>query len=161
MDLKTVKQSGRQGKARKRLGRGTGSGLGKTCGKGHKGQKARSGYSWHAYFEGGQMPLYRRLPKKGFNNGRFRKEFALVNVEDLNRFPAGSEVTPASIQEAGLVKNLRKGLRVLGKGELKVGIQVKAHGFSESASRKIEAAGGKAEPLASRRAKPRKKRSKA
>lgn len=156
MDLKKVKAVSVNPKNRKRVGRGSGSGTGKTSGKGHKGQKARSGYNWHAYFEGGQMPLFRRLPKKGFRNGRFRTQLAIINVSDLNRFPGGTEVDPQAVQGAGLVKNLREGLKVLGKGEIKVPLTVKAHDFSESAERKIAEAGGKTERIVAGKAKSKK-----
>jgi large subunit ribosomal protein L15 len=157
MDLKTVKSAPASRSARKRIGRGTGSGKGKTAGKGHKGQKCRSGYKWHAYFEGGQMPLFRRLPKKGFNNGRFRRPRAIINVKDLNRFPAGAEVDPEAVQKAGLVKDLETGLKVLGKGEIEVALTVRAHHFSETARRKIADAGGTVEVLAGRASGKRRK----
>jgi large subunit ribosomal protein L15 len=133
--------------ARKRVGRGIGSGLGKTSGKGHKGQKARSGGGVRIGFEGGQNPLYRRLPKRGFNNERFRTEYAIVNLSKLNEFEAGTEVTPELLVSKGIVKNLKDGLKVLGDGELTVALTVKAHKFSQSALAKIEAAGGKPEVI--------------
>ncbi|HEY8529632.1 MAG TPA: 50S ribosomal protein L15 [Paenibacillaceae bacterium] len=133
--------------ARKRVGRGIGSGLGKTSGRGQKGQKARSGGGVRIGFEGGQNPLYRRLPKRGFNNERFRTEYAIVNVERLNEFEAGTEVTPELLVERGIVKNLKDGLKILGDGELTVPLTVKAHKFSQSALAKIEAAGGKPEVI--------------
>ncbi|MHC4597673.1 MAG: 50S ribosomal protein L15 [Planctomycetota bacterium] len=159
MNLKSIKAKPLNRNSRMRVGRGRGTGKGKTCGRGHKGQKARSGYKWHAYFEGGQMPLFRRLPKKGFNNGRFRKAYAIINVADLNRFPAGGTVDPSVIQEAGLVSNLRDGLKILGKGDVSVALTVKAHRFSEAAVKKIEAAGGTVDriPPGSRAANRRKK----
>jgi len=132
--------------ARKRVGRGIGSGHGKTSGKGHKGQKARSGGGVRVGFEGGQNPLYRRLPKRGFTNVH-RKEFAIVNVEELNRFADGTEVTPETLMETGVVKNPKDGIKILGEGELKVKLTVKANKFSRSAVEKIEAAGGKAEVI--------------
>jgi large subunit ribosomal protein L15 len=132
---------------RKRVGRGIGSGLGKTSGRGHKGQKARSGGGVRPGFEGGQNPLYRRLPKRGFNNDRFRTEYAIVNLEQLNGFAAGTEVTPELLVERGLVKNVKDGVKILGDGELKVALTVKAHKFSQSAVAKIEAAGGKSEVI--------------
>jgi len=128
--------------ARKRRGRGTASGQGGTAGKGHKGQRARSGTPRRAWQEGGQMPLYRRLPKKGFNNNRFKKRYALVNVRDLARFEAGTEVTPERLVERGLVKKVLDGVAVLGQGELAVKLDVKAHRFSAGARAKIEQAGG-------------------
>lgn len=130
----------------KRLGRGIGSGLGKTSGKGHKGQKARSGGGKGPAFEGGQTPLQRRLPKRGFNN-IFRKEYVTVNVSRLNDFADGTEVTPETLKKAGLIKSMRDGVRVLGNGDLKKRLTVKVHGYSKSAVAKIEAAGGKAEVI--------------
>ena len=130
--------------SRTRLGRGLGSGLGKTSGKGHKGQKARSGGGTRPGFEGGQKPLYLRLPKRGFYN-KFGKEYAEVNVATLNRFEAGAEVDPVALVEAGILKNVHDGVRVLGGGELTVALTVKANGFTKSAIAKIEAAGGKVE----------------
>ncbi|WP_018703351.1 MULTISPECIES: 50S ribosomal protein L15 [Sporomusaceae] len=131
-------------RTRTRLGRGLGSGLGKTSGKGHKGQKARSGGGTRPGFEGGQKPLYLRLPKRGFYN-KFGKEYAEVNVATLNRFEAGAEVDPVALVEAGILKNVHDGVRVLGGGELTVALTVKANGFTKSAIAKIEAAGGKVE----------------
>ena len=131
-------------KTRTRLGRGLGSGLGKTSGKGHKGQKARSGGGTRPGFEGGQKPLYLRLPKRGFYN-KFGKEYAEVNVATLNRFEAGAGVDPVALVEAGILKNVHDGVRVLGGGELTVALTVKANGFTKSAIAKIEAAGGKVE----------------
>lgn len=133
-------------KERRRLGRGIGSGLGKTSGKGTKGQNARSGGGVKPGFEGGQMPLQRRLPKRGFTN-KFKKEYALVNVEDLNRFAAGTEVTPELLLETRLVRQPKDGIKVLGNGELTVALTVKAHRFSQAAAEKIAAAGGKAEVI--------------
>lgn len=132
--------------ARKRVGRGIGSGMGKTSTRGHKGQWARSGGGVRPGFEGGQNPLYRRLPKRGFKNFN-RKEYAIVNLEQLNRFEAGTVVTPELLLETGVVKNPKDGIKILGDGDLAVGLTVKAHKFSESAARKIEEAGGKAEVI--------------
>jgi len=132
--------------SRKRLGRGIGSGLGKTSGRGHKGQWARSGGGVRPGFEGGQNPLYRRLPKRGFTNIH-RKEYAVVNVQELNRFEAGTEVTPELLLETGIVKNPRDGIKILGEGDLGVNLTVKAHKFSQSAVEKIQAAGGKTEVI--------------
>ena len=129
---------------KKRVGRGPGSGSGVTAGRGHKGQKSRSGYSSRAGFEGGQMPLYRRLPKRGFTN-IFAKRFVVLNVRDLNRFEDGTEVSAQSLMEVGYMKRAHDGLRILGQGELKKKLTVRAVHFSESARAKIEAAGGKAE----------------
>ena len=131
---------------RKRIGRGPGSGSGVTAGRGHKGQKSRSGYSQRFGFEGGQMPLYRRIPKRGFTN-KFSKKYVVLNVRDLNQFRAGTEVSPETLIEKGLVKSVKDGLRVLGEGELNKKLKVKAHHFSKSAKEKIEAAGGSAEVL--------------
>jgi len=133
-------------KERKRVGRGIGSGNGKTAARGHKGQNARSGGGVRPGFEGGQNPLYRRLPKRGFNNP-FRKEYAIVNIEELNSFAAGTEVTPEFLLEQGIVKNPQSGIKVLGNGEIKVQLTVKANKFSQSAVEKIQAAGGKTEVI--------------
>jgi len=132
--------------SRKRLGRGIGSGHGKTSGRGHKGQWARSGGGVRPGFEGGQNPLYIRLPKRGFTNIH-RKEYAIVNVEELNRFEAGTEVTPELLVESGVVKNPRDGIKILGEGNLQVKLTVKANKFSQSAVEKIQAAGGKTEVI--------------
>ena len=133
-------------KEAKRIGRGHGSGNGKTAGKGHKGQKARAGRGIRAGFEGGQMPLQRRVPKRGFNN-IFATKFAIVNVSDLEVFEAGSVIDTAALQEKGLVKKAYDGVKVLGNGNLSKAVTVKASAFSESAKSKIEAAGGKAEVI--------------
>jgi len=137
-------------KKRKRIGRGPGSGHGKTSTRGHKGHKARSGGGKGPGFEGGQMPLYRRIPKRGFKNP-FRREFAVVNLDDLARcFPRGGEVTPATLVEAGLLGSARRGLvKVLGHGELVTGVAltVRAHAFSKTAAGKIQAAGGRTEVI--------------
>lgn len=133
-------------KTRHRVGRGIGSGNGKTSGKGHKGQNARSGGGVRPGFEGGQNPLHRRLPKRGFNNP-FRTEYAIVNVDDLNRFSAGTEVTPELLLQSGVVKNPKDGIKILGNGELTVQLTVKANKFSQSAVEKIQAAGGKTEVI--------------
>ena len=129
-----------------RVGRGMGSKLGKTSGAGNKGQQSRRGYSRRAGFEGGQMPLHRRLPKRGFSSP-FPKEYAVVNLEALNSFTAGETVTPEVLTDRGLVRAPRGGLKVLGDGELKVALTVRAHAFSKSAQEKIARAGGKAEIL--------------
>ena len=130
--------------APKRLGRGVGSGLGKTSGKGHKGAKARSGGGKRPGFEGGQMPLYRRVPKKGFTN-IFRTEYAIVNVGQLEIFENGTTVTVEMLKQAGLVKKLLAGVKILGEGELTKKLTVEAAKFTGSAKEKIEALGGKAE----------------
>jgi large subunit ribosomal protein L15 len=129
-----------------RVGRGMGSKLGKTSGAGNKGQQSRRGYSRRAGFEGGQMPLHRRLPKRGFSSPN-PTEFAVVNVETLNAFSAGETVTPESLVGKGIVRAKRDGIKVLGDGELKVALTVRAHAFSKSAEEKIARAGGKAEIL--------------
>ena len=130
----------------KRVGRGIGSGNGKTAGKGHKGQNARSGGGVRPGFEGGQMPLYRRLPKRGFNN-IFAKQYVTINVESLERFENGTEVTPELLKETGVISKVLDGVKVLGRGELSKSLTVKAVKFSESAKEKIEKAGGKAEVM--------------
>ena len=130
--------------APKRLGRGTGSGLGKTSGKGHKGAKARSGGGKRPGFEGGQMPLTMRLPKRGFTN-KWRVEYATVNVERLNIFEDGATVTPVELVESGILKNVQDGVKILGNGEITKKLTVKATKFTERAKEKIEAAGGKVE----------------
>ena len=133
-------------KNRKRRGRGTATGQGKTGGRGMNGQNSRSGGGVRLGFEGGQMPLYRRLPKRGFNN-IFGTEYTTVNVKDLNRFEAGTEVTPELLAEAGMIKQVKDGVKILGDGELNVALTVKADKFTNSAVEKIEAAGGKAEVI--------------
>ena len=130
--------------AAKRLGRGVGSGLGKTSGKGHKGAKARSGGGKRPGFEGGQMPLYRRVPKKGFTNA-FRVEYATVNVGSLDIFEDGATVTVECLKKAGLIKKTLDGVKILGNGELTKKLTVEAAKFTETAKNKIEALGGKAE----------------
>ena len=132
---------------RKRVGRGVGSGLGKTSGKGHKGQNARSGGGVRPGFEGGQLPLFRRLPKRGFSNARFTTRFATINLSDLNRFEDGAVVTPELLKEMGLIKNQLDGIKVLGNGKLEKKLTVKAHQFSSSAQREIEGNGGKIEVI--------------
>ena len=128
-----------------RKGRGAGSGNGKTAGKGHKGQNARSGGGVRPGFEGGQLPLYRKLPKRGFNNARFGKAYAVVNVNSLNKFNDGDVVDCAALLAAGIIKNTFDGVKVLGEGELTKKLTVKAAVFSASAKEKIEAVGGKTE----------------
>ena len=135
-------------KSRKRVGRGAGSGLGGTSGKGHKGQNARHGGGVRPGFEGGQMPLYRRLPKRGFNNYNFATNYAIVNLDDLcGRFEDGAVVDTEAMVNAGLVNNVMDGVKVLGDGEMTKNLTVKAAAFSKSAIEKIEAAGGKAEVM--------------
>lgn len=149
MRLHEIRPSeGSKVKSRKRVGRGTSSGLGKTSGRGHKGQNARSRGGVRPGFEGGQMPLIRRVPKRGFTN-IFAKKYAILNVEDLNRFDDNTVITPELLIETGLVKGKTKidGVKILGDGELEKKLTVKAHKFSKSAIEKIEAAGGKAEVI--------------
>ncbi|MDT2596144.1 50S ribosomal protein L15 [Enterococcus dongliensis] len=133
-------------KVRNRVGRGTSSGNGKTAGRGQKGQKARSGGGVRLGFEGGQTPLFRRLPKRGFTNVN-RKEYAVINLDVLNRFEDGSEVTPVALVEAGIVKNEKAGIKVLGNGSLDKKLNVKAAKFSKHAQETIEAAGGSIEVI--------------
>ncbi len=128
-----------------RKGRGAGSGNGKTAGKGHKGQNARSGGGVRPGFEGGQLPLYRKLPKRGFNNYRFGKKYAIINVQSLNKFNDGEVVDSAALLSAGIINNVFDGVKVLGEGEIAKKLTVKATVFSASAKEKIEAAGGKTE----------------
>jgi len=132
---------------RKIVGRGPGSGLGKTSGKGHKGQNARSGGGVNPVFEGGQLPLYRRLPKRGFSNYEFKVRYATINVEDLNIFEEGTLVTPALLKEVGMVKKQLDGIKVLGNGTLTKKLTIQAHKFSKSAVEKIEESGSKIEVI--------------
>lgn len=136
-----------EAKDRKRIGRGPGSGNGKTAGKGHKGQNARSGGGVRPGFEGGQLPLYRRLSKRGFNNYNFRTVYATVNVSDLERFDEGTAVTVELLKEVGLVKKELDGVKILGNGELTKKLTVKANKFSETAKEKIENVGGTIEVI--------------
>ncbi len=133
--------------SKKRVGRGPGSGLGKTSGKGQKGQKARSGASINPVFEGGQLPLYRRLPKRGFSNYLFKTEYAVINVEELNKFDNGTVVTPALLKEKGIIKKQLKGVKVLGNGKLEKKLTIQANKFSTSALEKIKESGSKAEVI--------------
>ena len=146
MKLHELKYTEGARRSTKRLGRGNGSGLGKTSGKGHKGQNARSGGGVRLGFEGGQTPLARRLPKRGFTNFT-RKEYAIVNVELLNKFENGAVVTPELLVEMGMVKKVLNGIKILGEGELEKALTVKAHKFSKSAVEVIEKAGGKVEVI--------------
>lgn len=146
MKLHELKPAEGSRSSRKRVGRGIGSGTGKTAGKGHKGQNARSGGGVRPGFEGGQNPLFRRLPKRGFTNIN-RKDYAIVNLDVLNRFDEGTEITPALLVESGFVSNERSGIKILGNGSLEKKLNVKAHKFSGSAKEAIEAAGGQAEVL--------------
>ena len=148
MKLHELQPAAGSKKARTRVGRGLGSGLGKTSGRGQKGQNSRSGGGVRSGFEGGQMPLYRRLPKRGFNNSVFAKQYAEVNVEQLNRFEDGATVDPVALLEAGILKNVRDGIRILGNGTLETkNLTVIANGFTKSAEEKITAAGGKVEVI--------------
>lgn len=132
---------------RKRVGRGVGSGLGKTSGKGHKGQNARSGGGVRPGFEGGQLPLFRRLPKRGFKNALFKTRYAVINLSDLDKFEDGAVVTPELLKEMGLIKKQLDGVKVLAKGTLTKKLTVKANKFSDAALREIEKIGGKAEVI--------------
>ena len=147
MKLHELRPSEGAFKSSKRVGRGTGSGLGKTSGKGHKGQNARSGGGVRPGFEGGQLPLFRRLPKRGFSNAMFKVEYATINVSDLEKFEDGAVVTPELLKEMGILKKQLAGVKVLGNGELTKKLTVKASKFSKSAIEKIEAIGGKAEVI--------------
>ncbi|MDO5755676.1 MAG: 50S ribosomal protein L15 [Tissierellia bacterium] len=135
-------------KKRKRVGRGYGSGIGATSGRGHDGQNSRSGGGVRPGFEGGQMPLFRRLPKRGFNN-KFSKQYAIVNIRDLNVFDDGTEITPELLFETGICRkrDSKDGIKILGDGELEKKLTVKAHKFTKSAEEKINEAGGKAEVI--------------
>ncbi len=146
MKLEELKPAVGATRKAKRVGRGVGSGSGKTAGKGHKGQKARSGGVKGAGFEGGQMPLQRRIPKRGFTNV-FRKEYAIVNLSDLEKLAGADTITPEMLAQKGLISDMKDGLKVLGMGDLKSKLVVRAHKFSKSAVEKIQAAGGKAEVI--------------
>jgi len=134
-------------KARKRIGRGPGSGTGKTSGRGHKGQNARSGGGVRLAFEGGQTPLFRRIPKRGFTNAMFKKTYAVVNLSTLNRFAEGTDVNPALLKDMGIVKNEHDGIKILAQGKLEKKLNVSAHKFSTKAKEQIEKLGGKAEVI--------------
>jgi large subunit ribosomal protein L15 len=147
MKLSELKPSEGSRRAALRKGRGPGSGMGKTAARGHKGQKARAGGGKGPYFEGGQTPLQRRMPKRGFTN-IFKKEYVVVNVNQLEtRFESGTMVTPETLVECGLIKNVRDGIRILGNGELTKALTVKAQGFSKTAEEKIKTAGGQVEVI--------------
>ena len=146
MNLHELKPPAGARQRRKRVGRGTGSGHGKTSGKGEKGQKARSGAHIHPWFEGGQLPLHRRVPKRGFTN-RFRRAYAIVNLKDLERFEPGAKVTPGLLREMGMVKDLQAGVKVLGAGHVSKPLTISAHKFSRHAAEKIIGAGGKVEVI--------------
>jgi len=147
MNLEQLKRIGPAAKRRKRVGRGNASGAGKTCGRGHKGARSRAGFGGMVGYEGGQTPLFRRLPKRGFSNANFRLEFAIVNVGDLNALPAGTEVTPELLMQQGKIRKLKAGLKVLGDGALDVPLKVHAHRFSRAAVEKITDAGGEVKRL--------------
>ena len=148
MNLHDLRPAPGSRRENKRLGQGLGSGTGKTSGKGHKGHKARTGGGVRPGFEGGQMPLTRRTPKRGFNNARFAKAYQVVNIESLEKkFEAGQEVTPDTLLNAGLIDSSALPVKVLAKGELHKALTVKASAFSKSADEKIKAAGGKAEVI--------------
>ncbi|MCZ6820607.1 MAG: 50S ribosomal protein L15 [Calditrichaeota bacterium] len=142
MDLGSLKYAPGSVKRRKRIGRGPGSGSGKTAGRGHKGQRSRAGSKKRAWFEGGQMPLQRRLPKRGFTN-IFKKEFQILNIKDLDRLEELQGVTPEVLFEKGFVSKKNVPVKILGDGELKKAVEISAHAFSASAKEKIEKAGGK------------------
>lgn len=147
MKLENLPRS-KETKSIKRVGRGPGSGMGKTSTRGENGQKSRSGASIPAWFQGGQSPLYRRLPKRGFNNNRFRCEFATINLDSINKFfNDGDVVTPEILKERGIIKNSLCGIKVLANGNLDKKLTIKAHRFSSKAVTKIEEAGGKAEVI--------------
>ncbi|RJP40915.1 MAG: 50S ribosomal protein L15 [Phycisphaerales bacterium] len=146
MGMTTILKAAGRHRRRKRLGRGIGSGLGKTAGRGHKGAGSRSGFRRRALAEGGQMPVFRRVPKRGFSNARFRTEYSVINVGDLEtKFEAGEKVSGAALVEAGLIRNTRRPVKVLGDGELTKRLIVEAARFSRSAAEKIAAAGGEAQ----------------
>ena len=147
MKLNELKYNEGSKKDIKRLGRGSSSGTGKTSGRGENGQKSRSGGGVRIGFEGGQLPLYRRLPKRGFSNAMFKKTYAVINVSDLNKFEEGTEVTPELLFEMGIIKKQLSGIKVLGNGELTKKLTVRAQKFSNIAKEKIETAGGKAEVI--------------
>ena len=147
MKLNELKYNEGSKKAIKRLGRGSSSGTGKTSGKGQKGQNARSGGGVRVGFEGGQLPLYRRLPKRGFSNALFKKEYAVINVSDLDRFSEGTTVTPELLKETGMIKKQLDGIKVLGNGTLEKKINVTCNKISKSAQEAIEKVGGKVEVI--------------
>jgi len=153
MNLSQLKPPAGQKRSSRRIGRGMGSGRGKTAGRGMKGQRSISGFSQKPGFEGGQMPLHRRLPKRGFSNYPFRKEYAVINVGRLEKLE-GDSFDPQSLMKMGVIKKLRDGLKVLGSGELTRKIKVQAHIFSKSALEKIQAAGGTAGMISSGIGKP-------
>lgn len=147
MKLNSIHPADGAVKTRKRVGRGVATGNGKTSGKGHKGQNARSGGGVRPGFEGGQLPLFRRLPKRGFSNAMFKTRYATINVGDLNHFEDGAQVTPEILKEMGIIKNQMDGIKVLGNGTLEKKLTVQAHSFSKKAMEQIEKLGGKAEVI--------------
>lgn len=147
MKLHTISPAIGATHSKKRLGRGTSSGTGKTSGKGHKGQNARSGGGVRIGFEGGQTPLFRRIAKRGFSNAMFKTEYAVINLSDLNKFEDGAVITPELLKEMGILKNQLDGVKVLGQGKLEKKLTVRANKFSNVARREIEAKGGKAEVI--------------
>jgi large subunit ribosomal protein L15 len=148
MDLHELYPAAGSRRKKKRLGQGLGSGNGKTAGKGHKGQKARTGCSIGANFEGGQMPLARRIPKRGFSNYRFAVEYEIVNISDIDeRYQSGDEVTPESLRALRLISSTDKPVKILGDGDITKSLTIRANAYSASAVKKIEAAGGKAEVI--------------
>lgn len=147
MELHNLKPNPGARKKLTRKGQGPGSGLGKTAGRGHGGQKSRSGGGVRPGFEGGQMPLARRMPKRGFSNAPFKKEIISINVDRLNRFDNGTEVTPEVLKENKVIKKIADGIKILGNGDLEKSLTVKAHAFSKTAIDKIQSAGGKAEVI--------------
>ncbi len=134
-------------KSRKRCGRGSGSGKGKTCGRGHKGSRSRAGAKRQSLYEGGQMPLFRRLPKRGFSNYKFASRYEIVNISQLERFEDGQDVGLEQLSDIGLISDIRSKVKILGDGELTKNLQVKAHKFSKTAEQKIVASGGKTKVL--------------
>lgn len=147
MKLHTISPAIGATHSKKRLGRGTSSGTGKTSGKGHKGQNARSGGGVRIGFEGGQTPLFRRIAKRGFSNAMFKTEYAVINLSDLNKFEDGAVITPELLKEMGILKNQLDGVKVLGQGKLEKKLTVRANKFSNVARREIESKGGKAEVI--------------
>lgn len=147
MELNNLKYKKGSKRSVNRVGRGTGSGNGKTCGKGQKGQKSRAGYSRKPGFEGGQLPLFKRLPKIGFSNYEFKTKYAVINLDDLNKFEESTVVTPELLKECGFIKKQYSGIKVLGRGTLEKKLTVRASKFSETAKSKIESVGGKVEVI--------------
>ena len=147
MKLHNLKIKSDSKTSKTRVGRGSSSGSGKTSGRGHKGQKARSGYKRKAGFEGGQLPLYKRVPRRGFNNNEFKRKYSVINLSQLNKFEENIEVTPEILKDSGYLKKQLYGVKVLGNGNLEKKLTIKAHKFSKKAKEKIEAVGGKIEVI--------------